>query len=174
MCLAAGVEAVGDLVRVRADPGELRTQRSVLVDQVVGGGSLLGQGEVAVEVGHDDGADEMRAGQTEATGFVEDRLPLVDAVADVDALLALHVLAGATAGDAVQRGLVGGTQTSCPRCALAPGTRLRHPRGGGFRVGPALGRSNAIPCSARGWGRGLLLGGVRGTGEGLFVHARAL
>ena len=161
---------VGDLVDVVADLGDLTAQGGEFVDVVVERGALAGQGEVAVDVGHDDGADVVGSGDVQRPGLGEDLGLLVDAVADVDALFALLVFAPAAAGDAVERGFVGGTRHRhgggdvdglvllgrplVPEC-------LRHPRGGGFPVGPAGGRSNGIPCSACGWGRGhlLLVGG---------------
>jgi hypothetical protein len=43
---AAGVEAVGDLVDVAADPGDLGSQGDKFVDEVIAGGTPAGRGWV--------------------------------------------------------------------------------------------------------------------------------
>src|SRR5439155_25341281 len=78
-----------------------------------------------------------------------------------------HVVARATASDTMEGGFVGGARQRrlCGDDGLLLLGRplvpedLRHPRGGGIPVGPAVGRSSGIPCCAGGGGGHLLLVG---------------
>lgn len=154
----AGVELLGDLVDVVADLGDFTSESCEFVDVVVELSALTRQREVSLDVGHDDGADVVGGGDVQRAGHGEDRCFLVGAVADVHAFLALGLFALTAAGDSVQCGGFGGTLRQHGAGGgvdgLVPVGRplapelLRHPRGGGICVGPAGGRSNAIPCSA--------------------------
>ncbi|AGP56322.1 hypothetical protein M271_24135 [Streptomyces rapamycinicus NRRL 5491] len=105
---------------------------------------------------------------------------LVDAVADIDTLFALDFFAGTTAGDSTQGVIRADDERVLGHVSglfllghpLVPEV-LRRPRGGGIRVGPALGRSNAIPCCVGGCGRGHLLL-VDGEFVMLVMHAAVL